>query len=170
MIIQQTALTPISGQFTNASEGSQISSNGQTYRISYVGGDGNDLVLTALTNIEKWRHLHFQTTLNAEDAADLADPDQDGVVNLLEYATGSSPTLRNATPGTMLKQGSVLTFSYVKNPSATDVVYSVEWSDSLQSAWSTSGLVITQQGNVVTATIPASVPRRFVRLKVTIAP
>lgn len=170
MIIQQTALTPISGQFTNASEGSLISSNGQTYRISYVGGDGNDLVLTALTNIEKWRHLNFQTTLNAEDAADLADPDQDGVVNLLEYATGSSPTLRNATPGTMLKQGSVLTFSYVKNPSATDVVYSVEWSDSLQSAWSTSGLVITQQGNVVTATIPASVPRRFVRLKVTIAP
>lgn len=169
-IIQQTALTPISGQFTNASEGSLISSNEQTYRISYVGGDGNDLVLTALTNIEKWRHLNFQTTLNAQDAADLADPDQDGVVNLLEYATGSSPNARNATPGTMLKQGSVLTFSYVKNPSATDVVYSVEWSDSLQSAWSTSGLVITQQGNVVTATIPASVPRRFVRLKVTIAP
>jgi autotransporter-associated beta strand protein len=169
-IIQQTALTPISGQFTNASEGSLISSNEQTYRISYVGGDGNDLVLTALTNIEKWRHLNFQTTLNAQDAADLADPDQDGVVNLLEYATGSSPNARNPSPGTMLKQGSVLTFSYVRNPSATDVVYSVEWSDSLQSAWSTSGVVITEQGNVVTATIPASVPRRFVRLKVTIAP
>lgn len=170
MIIQQTALTPISGQFTNASEGSLISSNGQTYRISYEGGDGNDLVLTALTNIEKWRQLNFQTTLNADTAADLADPDQDGVVNLLEYATGLSPNARNASPGTILKQGSVMTFSYVKNPSATDVVYSVEWSDSLQSAWTTSGVVSTQQGNVVTATIPASVPRRFVRLKVTISP
>jgi autotransporter-associated beta strand protein len=170
MIIQQMGLTPISGQFSNASEGSLISSNGQSYRISYFAGDGNDLVLTALTNIEKWRQQNFQTTLNADDAADLADPDQDGVVNLLEYATGSSPTACNASPGTIFKLGSVMTFSYVKNPSATDVVYIVEWSDSLQSAWSTSGVIITQQGNVVTATIPASVPRRFVRLKVANSP
>jgi autotransporter-associated beta strand protein len=170
MIIQQTTLTPISGQFTNAPEGALISSNGQTYRISYFAGDGNDLALTALTNIEKWRQMNFQTTLSTGDAADLADPDQDGVVNLLEYATGSSPNTRNASPGSILKQGGVMTFSYVKNPSANDVVHVVEWSDSLQAEWSTSGVVITQQGNVVTATIPASVPRRFVRLKVAISP
>lgn len=166
VIIQQTASTPISGQFTNAAEGALLSSNGQTYRVSYLAGDGNDLALTALTNIEKWRQLNFQTTLSAGNAADLADPDQDGVVNLLEYATNTSPTVRNVSPGAMLKQGNVMTFSYVKNPDASDVSYIVEWSDTLQSAWSTAGVVISQQGNLVSATIPAQVTRRFVRLRV----
>jgi len=36
----------------------------------------------------------------------------------------------------------------------------------LQSSWSTADIVISQQGNLVTATIPATVGRRFVRLRV----
>jgi hypothetical protein len=108
----------------------------------------------------------FANYENAGDAADLADPDQDGIVNLLEYATNSHPNLANQSPGILDKQGAVMTFSYSKNAAASDVTYIVEWSDSLQSSWSTAAIVISQQGNLVTATIPATAGRRFVRLRV----
>jgi hypothetical protein len=85
---------------------------------------------------------------------------------LLEYATNSHPNLANQSPGILDKQGAVMTFFYTKNTAATDVTYIVEWSDSLHSTWSTVGVVISQQGNLVTATIPATVGRRFMRLRV----
>ncbi len=42
--------------------------------------------------ITVWRQNHFGTTSNSGNAADTADPDGDGVPNLLEYALGSVPT------------------------------------------------------------------------------
>ncbi|MDB6079956.1 MAG: hypothetical protein JWO82_3703, partial [Akkermansiaceae bacterium] len=38
-----------------------------------------------------WRLAHFSTAENAGDAADLADPDHDGVTNLMEYAFNLDP-------------------------------------------------------------------------------
>jgi hypothetical protein len=39
----------ISGTFTNLPEGSAIKVNGHLYKISYVGGDGNDVTLTRIS-------------------------------------------------------------------------------------------------------------------------
>jgi hypothetical protein len=43
------------------------------------------LPASALTPIESWRQQNFQSTDNAGSAADTADPDGGGIVNLLEY-------------------------------------------------------------------------------------
>jgi fibronectin-binding autotransporter adhesin len=48
-IIDNKSATPVSGTFTGLAEGSQVTVSGVTFSISYVGGDGNDVVLTALT-------------------------------------------------------------------------------------------------------------------------
>jgi autotransporter-associated beta strand protein len=167
-IINKTSAGPIVGTFLGKSEGSSFVVDGLNWTITYQGGDGNDVVISTppLSPIEQWRMTRFANYENVGDAADLADPDHDGIVNLLEYATNSHPNLANQSPGILDKQGAVMTFSYSPNAVATDVTYIVEWSDSLQSSWSTAGIVISQQGNLVTATIPATVGRRFVRLRV----
>ena len=41
--------------------------------------------------LETWRQDNFGTTSNEGDAADDADPDQDGVTNLNEYTAGTDP-------------------------------------------------------------------------------
>jgi acetyl esterase/lipase len=45
-IIDNDGTDPVSGTFTGLPEGSTLSVGGSTFRISYRGGDGNDVVLT----------------------------------------------------------------------------------------------------------------------------
>jgi len=47
-IIDNQSSTPVSNTFAGLAEGAQVSVQGVTFSISYVGGDGNDVVLTAL--------------------------------------------------------------------------------------------------------------------------
>ncbi|OJU88174.1 hypothetical protein BGO17_04360 [Candidatus Saccharibacteria bacterium 49-20] len=47
-IIDNQSSTAVSGTFEGLAEGAQFSVSGVTFSISYVGGDGNDVVLTAL--------------------------------------------------------------------------------------------------------------------------
>ncbi len=99
-----------------------------------------------------------------------ADPDKDGILNLMEFALNLSPKTPSVIPAVLVKNGSWLEYTYTRNPSAADAVtYIVEWSDTLAAgSWSNGG--VTEQslgGNTVKATIPAgSGPKRFVRLRV----
>jgi hypothetical protein len=49
MIIDNRGDQPVNGTFSGLAEGQQLTVQGITFSISYVGGDGNDVVLTALT-------------------------------------------------------------------------------------------------------------------------
>jgi len=49
LIINKTSPGPIAGTFAGLPEGSTFQSNNRTYRISYVAGDGNDVVITDVT-------------------------------------------------------------------------------------------------------------------------
>lgn len=123
-------------------------------------------ILSVLGHPESWRMQHFNATAASGNAADLADPDGDGLVNLLEYATLSNPMDSNAQATFLTKQGATMTFTYTKNSNATEVTYIVEWSDSLSGGWSSVGVLEQANGNQVTATIPSAAPCRFVRLRV----
>ena len=46
--INNTAGTAIAGNFNGLAEGSTITAGNNTYRVSYIGGDGNDFTLTVL--------------------------------------------------------------------------------------------------------------------------
>lgn len=50
-----------------------------------------NLVWTPLSAIEQWRFTNFSTNANSGNAADSADPDGDGIVNLAEFNGGSNP-------------------------------------------------------------------------------
>ena len=46
--IDNTSATPISGTFSNLSDGAILTANGNNFQASYEGGDGNDLTLTVV--------------------------------------------------------------------------------------------------------------------------
>jgi hypothetical protein len=94
----------------------------------------------------------------------------------MEYAMKMNGLASDSVPQSVTSNGSVLEFTYQKNKAATDVTYTVEWSDTLNGTdWSTSGVSaptvlsdngITQQ---IKVTVPSGsgVAKRFVHLKVT---
>ena len=45
-VIRNTAATPIAGTFSNLVDGSTFATHGNTFQVSYEGGDDNDLTLT----------------------------------------------------------------------------------------------------------------------------
>jgi hypothetical protein len=175
-IINNTVAAAVNGTFTGKANNSTFVAGGYTFRINYNAGDGNDVVLTLITTpIEQWRFANFGSILNTGAGLDTADTDGDGVSNLIEYATKMNPARNDIVPQTITKSASTLDFVYTKNKAATDVTYTVEWSDTLLNDWSTTGVSAATilSDNGVTQQIKVAVPagsgvmRRFVRLKVT---
>lgn len=148
------------------SEGLTVTS-GQVYADNFQTGTG----------LSGWRLSTFGSAAASGPTEDLADPDGDGVVNLLEFATGQSPASSN-TLSTQVQPaaGATLEFYYPRSITALNAGTSffVEWNDTLTSGtWSSSGVsqqVISSNGTTqqVRATLPAGTGgRRFVRLRVT---
>jgi hypothetical protein len=47
-VINNTSANPIFGTFSNLANGSTFTSNGNKFKVSYMGGTGNDLTLTVV--------------------------------------------------------------------------------------------------------------------------
>lgn len=121
-----------------------------------------------------WQEQYFG--LNNPDAGPLLDPDFDGVLNLMEFATALNPTLASIIPMATVKNGANLEFTYPRANTALahGLSFIVEWSDTLLPlSWSATGVtetILSDNGTVqqVKATVPAgSSGRRFAHLKVT---
>jgi len=131
-----------------------------------------------------WLSTWFDETVVADPArratvwGELADPDGDGVVNLLEYAFGGDPML--ASPDTrpqthFVTEGGVeyLAVTFRPNPSAIDLLFEPQASSDLES-WS-GGLVFVPGTDDRVLTYRDSSPasahqRRFLRVNVSTAP
>ena len=121
--------------------------------------------------IALWRSGHFgASAYNPDIAGDGADPDGDGVRNILEYATGTDP-LAADLPSWLsygLENG-FLTASAARNLQATNVTWSAEASADLK-VWNTTDTTLLQdtaslfkvRDNFAVATNPC----RFLRLKI----
>ncbi len=141
---------------------------------------------TGLTQSQSWRKLYFQQTDNAGDAADHEDPDNDGVINLLERAFNMHPLQSEASP---LQAGSGTTgmpvasrtagrlrIEYVrrKSDSNSGMIYEPLFTSGLDSpaGWSpTSRQETTSSINdlwerVIAEDDLSGVPNRFARIRV----
>jgi hypothetical protein len=176
-ILDKAGTTPTTTTFAGKAENSTfVNASAYTFRINYNAGTGNDIVLTLVTSpIEQWRFTHFASMSNAGPGLDTADNDGDGSTNLMEYATRMDPNVSDTLPQSATKHASTIDFIHTKNKSATDVTFTVEWSDTLDNGWSTTGVsapaILSDNGTTqqIKVTVPADsgVTRRFVRLKVT---
>lgn len=125
-----------------------------------------------LTALQSWRNDRFFTMENAGDAADAADPDHDGIPNLLEYATGTEPLTHNSVPAFVLGENAghlTITFNRIADPLLT---YIVRGNDDLATTWDDTPVFTSTGGENVadtrtvedTVTIGAQ-PKRFLRLE-----
>jgi len=153
-----------------------------------------NLTGAGLTVAENWRQQFFSSTGNTGDAHDLADPNGNGINNLLEYALGGDPA-GNSTGTSVLPEVSngsedclQLTFSRLLDRS--DIILTVQANDTLTGTWTdlaqsvngaafavlATGATVHEAGSGDTRLVtigdlypiadPAH-PRRFMRLQVT---
>ncbi len=173
-ILNKTSAGAVSGTFTSKPQGSVFAASGSYFAISYTGGDGNDVTLTTQTALDAWRFTHFGTTQNTGTAADLADGNGDGEVNLMEFATAQNPHAATLTQPALIKNGATLEFTYTRSLAALAdaTTFTVEWSDSLAAgSWSSAGVteqILSDNGTVqtVNASVAAGGGPRFLHLKI----
>lgn len=126
---------------------------------------------------KKWRRERFLEGLENEAISGPgADPDGDGIVNLLEYALGGDPWTNSSylLPKTAWVEGR-LAIVFRRVNEATDVIYVVEASSDLvgwTEIWSSEDFPYDSPGPLVEETVvdwepSGGITRRFLRLVVT---
>jgi hypothetical protein len=135
------------------------------------------------TPFEAWQAEQFGAESGGPDAAPTADPDRDGIVNLMEYALKLDPNDADVTglpaQGKTNVDGSdYLTLTYTRVKAATDITYVVEVSGDLVT-WNagpsyTATVSVTDNPDGITQTVVVrdlvpmdSATSRFIRLKIT---
>ena len=114
-------------------------------------GDANRPLVTlpvslAITPRATWRQTHFGTAQNSGNAADTADPDHDGIINILEYAFDTDPNVPNANPISFAVVGNHLTVTFKRtHPAPADISYKPQVANDLTSGVWNSGSAFTSQ-------------------------
>ncbi len=176
--------------YKTADDGSSSQRLTLTENLSSTGLSGNrNLVLAPysittvlinsdapISNLETWRQQYFSTYSNLGNAADNADPDNDGESNLYEFATSQNPQAHTLVSPSILRNGANLEFTYTRSKAAVldGLTFTVEWSDTLDPlSWRSSGVTESTSADdgtlqTILATIPAgNAGKCFVRLRVT---
>jgi Domain of unknown function (DUF5060) len=103
-------------------------------------------VSLSLTPIAGWRQTYFGTAQNSGAAANSADPENDGIANILAYAFGLNPLVRNADPISVGQTGNHLTLTFNRpHPAPTDISYTPEVAADVTSGVWNSGPGYTSQ-------------------------
>ena len=180
---------------------------GSSTGLSYAYGKANDLALAGVTagtfanaastfsytfpsysmtvlivkgQYEAWRELKFTSAELANDniSGDMADPDHDGIPNLMEYALGMLP--KSPSPAGLPVSGKqsiggktyrTITFTDIR--ALTDITYTVQVSSDMHT-WNSGPAycvriddVSTDQAVYRDLTAIQDAPHRFIRLMVT---
>ena len=140
------------------------------------------------TPSQTWNQQYFGSILSTNTAADLADPDGDGMNNLLEYALNGNPLQASQTPQPLMsRSASQLALSLTRTVARNDITIIVQASDNIGN-WGnlassirgatmtalTAGVTVTETGTGATRNVqvkesyPTNLPtKRFMRTLVT---
>ncbi len=146
------------------------------YSISFQAFDGKasdnkvlTLTVTAGSAIDSWKKKYFGDETDPNIIGNQADPDADGLSNLLEYALGLDPTKPDVEPTQIAAEeftvdgvtNTYLTLTYVKRLGDPTLTFSVLGGNTLKSTegWS-------EQNTPVAVSQDEAVPAGFERVKV----
>ena len=165
------SVSSLVGPFTNSSGTWTRSENGVTYR--FVQSTGVLSVIPAGANYSTWASAFSGPALS--NTASTADPDNDGLINAIEYALGFDPRFSSPSPGVISNGGKTITFTKGAEAKVNgDVTYGIEVSTTLgvaPSPWTLgTSPEVTQTADTIAITFPAGPVKNFARLKVILAP
>ncbi|MEY3480303.1 MAG: hypothetical protein RIQ71_1078 [Verrucomicrobiota bacterium] len=159
-----TATDNVDGSVTVASSGSVNTAVVGTYTINYSAIDaaGNTASATRAINVLSRADYLLGTLYGLTGARALlsADADNDGVVNLMEYAFGADPSLPSSTPtspAARLSQGSLRIAAIVRNDD-NQLGFAAKAASNLGSAWTTNN--VSELGDVDQTGVPGGFRRR----------
>jgi hypothetical protein len=147
-----------------------------TYRVTIERRNvlGAVVTQTITITVKEASFAAWIAGFNVADKTRAGDPDHDLLPNLMEYALGSLPGVRESpAPVTTGRDADSVSITYSKSKAATDVTLVAEWSPSLaEGSWQTVGMVneVIADGST-SQTIRASVaidpaqPAKFLRLR-----
>lgn len=169
--------------FVAPPDGTTVSLYAYTSSLGFGLATNPELSATAITRTvvtySDWQATRFTAgeLANSTISGPAADPDGDGLCNLLEYAANLGPKVPETNGQPVLGTGgSALTLTYIRRKDVSDLTYTVEVSNDLQT-WN-SGPSYTQEFSVTTLdtlrdqvvardlTPTSSITRRFLRLRV----
>ncbi|MCC6414443.1 MAG: immunoglobulin domain-containing protein, partial [Opitutaceae bacterium] len=151
-----------------------------TVRASQAGNDNYlaapevDRSFIVSGNFASWLREKFTALELADEliSGPMADPDGDGLGNLMEYALGLEPKADDITGRPEMGATTTdWTYTYTRPADRPDLTYEVEASTDL-ATWSTSGVTLARTAAGPTETWQAAVPfgtgdQVFLRLKIT---
>jgi hypothetical protein len=130
-------------------------------------------VTYAPTGMPSWRQQYFGTNVSEGDAEDAADPNKNGIVNLLEYALGGDPvggtTGTSILPKAGMSADGHLQLSLIRTLDRSDITLVVQGSSSMTGTWtdlarSTGGAAFTALIGGVTVNESGSGATRMVKI------
>ncbi len=148
-------------QDTSAQPGITYEYHIQAYNVAGYS-DFAGLSITTPTQYQSYLAVYFTSQQLADPTitGDTADPDHDGISNLMEYAFGSDPTKADTSRlPTVSIQNGYLTISFIQRVAPTDLTYTVEVSSDMVT-WNSGSSYTTQ---VSTISIDAATQRVLVR-------
>jgi hypothetical protein len=176
---QTSVLVPITPLADSLAEGDELVTLTIQPGLDYTPSAPSAASLTLSDrHLGNWKTTHFGPEANNPlIASDEADPDRDGLANLLEYALGRLPLTPEPPQQGILhdlhlgQQRLTLT----RDPQATDVLLQIQRSSTLGAgSWGNTNLIIDQntatQLSVRDTTPMTSINRSFLRATATIAP
>ncbi len=167
-----------SGQATGAETRTADPGGVFSFAVTNLASDVAVKIERVLSPRAAWRLQHFGTADNSGAAADEADPDGDGLVNLVEYAFGLDPLQPDRVPVEAAVLDDRLTLTYPRRRPPADVSYVVSGAFDLSGPWEIAGVIETILGpgellqtNRAFDSVPVSSGRRrFLRLGVVLNP
>ncbi len=143
--------------------------------IELTNSNGELVSQTFVVNVRA-ASLTFASWIAGFDVADRTsggDSDLDGLPNLLEYALGLRPDVRDSSAVIFSRNGEAVSITYTTDNTVTDAVVTAEWSPTLASgSWIATDITVSTLSDVTASrTLKASLPvdpafpKRFLRLR-----
>ena len=151
ILISNDGADPVNGTFSGLPEGATLTLNGRVMRISYAGGDGNDVALVAAT---------FTVTPNISGSGTIVPNTPQTVLGGTTVTFTLSPNVGTTPAVTGLCGGSLVGNTYTTGPVTADCVAIISFFVNLYNVTSSAGAngTITPLG---TAPVPHGSTKTF---------